>query len=516
MAAPNAPARVKMVEVDAKPNKVKAAMFPSPKIVMQGKDGIKSMTLNNFKPKDWGMNTGGILPEMVNGRPVQINKMQDMAILCDNSCERAGKNVLNTLSQYIQKRGFRTGNPWPRPDLVNVQSWQGANQNYGPLLRNRRTGKSYSYAIVIIPEGTHGSEIKTRLTKQAQMSRTMTNTQLQFIRQSCAGNSVKVMGALENMLTKAGYQLYRIDPEIPRDHQAALMLDRPGRSWVMGLDVSHNGTSKPSICCLAIARDAFSGGLGTVDHGIWANPPRKEVIGYKQMIGFFYENLNHIWNNRIKQDPKKLPECLWIFRDGLAEGQLHEAMSKEYNGICRACREFAKNKQIKVSTKGKNGKPKMGFWKPKIQFVVVQKRILDRIGVPDGRGNLNNPRDAVVVFDTCLEKKLWDFVAWFNTKGKNRPLRYIVVKDDLGVAKDHAHACSMFKMIYAMTYLYPFSLPFTMGNVNQPGVVKLAKHYSELWSQMIFTRDTDFDSLETNPRLNRPHLFFKRDKDLKI
>merc|ERR1719229_23805 len=126
------------------------------------------------------------------------------------------------------------------------------------------------------------------------------------------------------------------------------------------------------------------------------------------------------------------------------------------------------------------------------------------------RGNrLDNPRDAVVVYDTCLEKKLWDFIAWFNTGGKNRPLRYLVLKDELKIAKNHDHCIAMFKMIYATTFLYPFSLPFTMGNCNQPGVTKLAKHYSELWSQMIFSTDTDFNSMVTNPSLNRPHLVFQ-------
>jgi len=502
--------RAKMITLSNKPNTVKAATFDAPKIIMQGRNGAHAVTLNNFKPADWGRNTCGLLPPLdANGRPKQIVKMSSLAILFSQGEARGGGDISNTLGQYINKRGFKSGNPWARPEEVNVGNWRSSN-NFGQFLRSKRTGKFFTHAIVVIPEGTEGSEIKTRLTKQAQMSRQMTNTQLQFVRVSCTGNRVKVMGALENLLTKSGYILYRIDPGIEAPRLKAMMLDKPGKSWMMGLDVSHNGTSKPSVCTLSINRDVFSGSLGSVEHSVWCNPPRKEVIGYKQMIGFFYESLEHIWNNRINKDKNQLPECLWLFRDGLSEGQLHESMSKEYNGIQRACREFSRNNGIKLETL-KNGKKKSTLWKPKIQFIVVQKRILDRIGVMN-RGRLDNPRDAVVVYDTCLEKKLWDFVAWFNTKGKNRPLRYIVLKDDLGIAKDHQNVLAFFKLIYATTFLYPFSLPFTMGNVNQPGVVKLAKHYSELWSQMIFSSDQSFDSLETNPKLNRPHLFYKGKK----
>jgi len=508
--------RAKMIEIDSNPIQVKAVTFDPPKLVMRTKNGgIQAFPLRDFKPKTWGMNTGGILnPTLPNGKEGKITPMPSLGLLYGEREMRAGQGVKNCLSKYINKRGFRTGNPWPR--ITEVQcNWRGANNQFAKFLRTPN-GKYLTHAIVVIPEGTEGSEIKTRLTKQAQMSRRMTTTMLQFVRVSCATNDVKVMGALENLLTKSGYCLYRIDPDVPPPILQQLKLVRPGRAWHIGLDVSHNGTSKPSVCTLAISRDVFSGSLASVHHSVWLNPPRKEVIGYQQMIGFFHESLAHIWKVHIKKKTEKtlpihinaLPEVLYLFRDGLSEGQLHESLSKEYNGIQRACREFAKNQKIKV----KNDKGKLAFWKPKIQFIVIQKRILDRIGVRGQRG-LENPRDAVVVFDTCLEKKLWDFVAWFNTRGKNRPLRYIVLKDDLGIAKDHDKCLAFFKVLYATTYLYPFSLPFTMGNVNQPGVVKLAKHYSELWSQMIFKADTSLDALETNPNFNRPHLFFRGAKD---
>merc|ERR1712187_967017 len=118
------------------------------------------------------------------------------------------------------------------------------------------------------------------------------------------------------------------------------------------------------------------------------NPPRKEVISYVQIWHLVEEAMNTSWRI-IGKDASRLPEAIWFFRDGIADGQIREMNSKEVVGVQRAIREFAKKHKIKVDGK---------MYNPKIQFVVVQKTILDRFGEVQHDNSLRPPRKASVIF----------------------------------------------------------------------------------------------------------------------
>merc|ERR1719334_2925127 len=231
------------------------------------------------------------------------------------------------------------------------------------------------------------------------------------------------------------------------------------------------------------------------------NPPRKEVISYVKMWSLVEEAMNTSWK-MIKQDKSQLPDAIWFFRDGIADGQIREMNSKEVVGVQRAIREFAKKNKIKVDGK---------MYNPKIMFVVVQKTILDRFGEATPQG-LRPPRQAAVIYDYVLSVRLWDFVAWYNTKGKNRPLRYIIVKDGMELAKKGG-AVDAFQFCYALCFMYAYSVPFPLGNPNQPAPIKYAKHFAEIISQQILTTDRNFDTLKTPMGLNRPHLCITQKKE---
>merc|ERR1711879_637884 len=203
---------------------------------------------------------------------------------------------------------------------------------------------------------------------------------------------------------------------------------------------------------------------------------RKEVISYVKMWSLIEDCMNRSWK-MINNDVSRLPEVIWFFRDGIADGHIREMNSKEVVGVQRAIREFARKNRIKVDGK---------LYSPKIQFVVVQKTILDRFGEVQHDNSLRPPRKASVIFDYVLSVRLWDFVAWYNTRGKNRPLRYIIVKDGMDLAKKDG-AVDAFQFCYALC-------------------IKYAKHFAEIISQQILNSDKSFESLQTPEHLNRPHL----------
>merc|ERR1719233_207456 len=251
--------------------------------------------------------------------------------------------------------------------------------------------------------------------------------------------------------------------------------------------------------------DPFEGSLNSCHHVWHMNPPRKEVISYVKMWSLVEEALKTSWD-MIGNDRSRLPETIWFFRDGIADGQIREVNSKEVVGVQRAIREFAKRNKLK----GPDGKA----YSPKIQFLVVQKTILDRFGQITNNG-LRPPQKAAVIYDYVLSVRLWDFVAWYNTKGKNRPLRYIIVKDGMDLA-NRGGAVDAFQFCYALCFMYAYSVPFPLGNPNQPAPIKYAKHFAEIISQQILGTDKDFQSLKTAPGLNRPHLCTTKVDDNKI
>merc|ERR1719323_1709839 len=355
------------------------------------------------------------------------------------------------------------------------------------------------FILICLPQGIQGSEIKVRFTKAAQMGgRTQNPVHVQFCLANNCSQSTKMFGVFENMAVKHGNVLYRIDPCLSQNSPI-----NPKKTWCAGIDVSHNGWNNPSTAVLTMMHDPFEGSLRNCHHVWHMNPPRKEVISYTKMWSLVDSALERSWH-LIDRNPARLPEAIWFFRDGIADGQIREMNSKEVVGVLRAIREFAKRNNIKLPNEKK-------AYNPKVQFVVVQKTILDRFGeeMPDQR--LQPPKQAAVIFDYILSVRLWDFVAWYNTRGKNRPLRYIIVKDGLNLA--NGGAVDAFQFCYALCFMYAYSVPFPLGNPNQPAPIKYAKHFAEIISQQILTTDRNFDTLQTPDTLNRPHLCVTNHKE---
>jgi len=477
-------------KVNRNPSKIDALQLPYPKIIMQTRNGQQEFDVQEL-PQAWGRNTAGYLQP--------LKKLQKWVIICGHGKRWSAENVVQRLEDYIKKRGFVKGNPWTKPHIREVDF--NRNEEYG-----RYTSKDEQYALVLLPEGIKGSEIKVRFTKATQMSRQSTSIHVQFLKEHNCHQNTKVWGAFEDMMSKWGNTLFRINPGLNEEGAKFINVDR---TWVAGLDISHNGTKKPSVATLSLSTDPLSGSLANVRHKIHLNPPRKECLAYDNMVNLFEAMLISVWrdlNKRWKNEAvRHLPAAIWVFRDGISDGQLKECYSKEVNGIQRACRKFAADFKIRhpASKKKKD-------WCPKVQFIVAQKRILDRFGELMSDGSVREPKKATIIFDYVLSNVVWDFIAWFNTRGKNRPLRYIVVLDELKLYGNHAAVRGMFQFIFALTYTYPFSIPFAMGNTNQPASIKLAKHYCDSWSQQILSTDHDLRQLETSPNLNRPQLSLRQ------
>uniref|UniRef100_A0A182VU77 trypsin n=1 Tax=Anopheles minimus TaxID=112268 RepID=A0A182VU77_9DIPT len=130
-----------------------------------------------------------------------------------------------------------------------------------------------------------------------------------------------------------------------------------------------------------------------------------------------------------------LPQKIIIFRDGISESMLEVCDQYEIPQLEAACQKLAPD------------------YKPKISFIIVQKRIITRLfsmggGAPDGIGNAP---PGSVLDHTVTRRNRFDYylVAQTVQMGTVTPTHYIVLRDDSHFSPDVLQRLS-----YKMCYMY--------------------------------------------------------------
>lgn len=319
------------------------------------------------------------------------------------------------------------------------------------------------------------------------------NIIIQCIQQQTCRKMNACLGTFEDIMIKFGNIPYMIDPVLPNKSEN-IDVDS---CWCWGVDVSHV-RDKPSVACLSISRKPFQGSLRRMHFFAHLNPPRKEIIAFTNMITLAFRGLEEAFTH-TQREKQALPTAIFVFRDGVADGQIEELFTKEVVGIQRAITMF-------------RNKYKLKKWKPKLEYILCNKNTIDRFGLLDQKTglcrSLNKP---CVVYDHVLSDRLWDFIIFPYHYKKNadrtKGVRYIVLFDDLKLAKKGGAALDLFQFIFALTYMYAYNIPFPLGGTAQPAPIVYAKHYAESFSQSILCNDTKLKQLQVNKGLhNRPHI----------
>ena len=73
-----------------------------------------------------------------------------------------------------------------------------------------------------------------------------------------------------------------------------------------------------------------------------------------------------------------------------------------------------------------------------------------------------------------------------------RPLRYVVLKDDMKLGKENnvMGTYNLFQYMHTLSDTFVFAIPFPMAGTTQLGPLKYAKDYAETTSQVVFESDT--------------------------
>uniref|UniRef100_A0AAG5D8I8 Uncharacterized protein n=1 Tax=Anopheles atroparvus TaxID=41427 RepID=A0AAG5D8I8_ANOAO len=157
----------------------------------------------------------------------------------------------------------------------------------------------------------------------------------------------------------------------------------------------------------------------------------------------------------------QLPSRVIIFRDGVSDSQMNMCDEYELPQLMSACEMVQPG------------------YKPKITFIVVQKRIITRMfGMNRSNGTFDNPPPGTVLDHTVTRRYHYDFflVSQSVRQGTVSPTHYVVLRDDSAFAPDILQRLS-----YKMCYMY-YNWP---GSVRVPACCQYAHKLAYLVGQSI-------------------------------
>lgn len=188
---------------------------------------------------------------------------------------------------------------------------------------------------------------------------------------------------------------------------------------LIGADVTHPSPGQeqiPSVVGVVSSHDIH----GFQYNKCWRlQDPKQEMISDFDQI--LKEHLEYFEKQR-----KRLPDVILYFRDGVSEGQFQQVLTIELNAMYRGCQEY-----------------KQGY-KPKITFIVVQKRHHTRFFPPANSGlgrddhrNNNVPPGTIVDNEiTHPNETQFYLVSHQSIQGVARPTKYCLLRDDSGFPID--------------------------------------------------------------------------------
>ncbi len=158
----------------------------------------------------------------------------------------------------------------------------------------------------------------------------------------------------------------------------------------------------------------------------------------------------------------KLPKRILYYRDGVGDTMMDLVMNHEL---------------VKIQT---GLETKYGAEKPKITFIVVTKRISDKILNGTVGTGVINPKSGTIVSAPEVTKNALEFfmIAQNVTEGTATPTRYQVLLNECGYNAD---------VLHEMTFFQTFNYYGWSGSVKVPAVCqyahKLAYHVGENYRQ---------------------------------
>ncbi|KAJ8721372.1 hypothetical protein PYW07_002147 [Mythimna separata] len=277
----------------------------------------------------------------------------------------------------------------------------------------------------------------------------------------------------KNILLKVNSKLMGINQAI--DSNTTPRCLRDGGVMIVGADVTHPSPDQSNVPSIAAVTASLDAKCYIYNIELSIQTPKKEMIVEFEDMMFDHLRLYKERNNM-------LPRKIFVFRDGVSEGQFAQVMNSELAAVHLAYQRMA----------GQNRKPE-------VLFLLVQKRHHTRL-FNDGPNKKYNVEPGTVVDSDIVHASELDFylVSHQAIKGTARPTRYHAVCNDGKIPDDEVE-----QLTYYLCHLYSRC----MRSVSYPTPTYYA-HLACLRARSL-THGERFDNRELERKPKRLHVLDK-------
>ncbi|CAH2076435.1 unnamed protein product, partial [Iphiclides podalirius] len=319
--------------------------------------------------------------------------------------DRQRQDTGNFINMII-KTGEGVGFHMPRPEIVTIQ--RDGNMDYANMCENVIARKNPSLILCVLARNY--PDRYEAIKKKCTIDRAVP-TQVVCARNMSSKSAMSIATKIAIQINcKLGGAPWTV--EIPLN---TLM--------VIGYDVCHDTRSKEK---------SFGAFVATLD---------KQMTQYYSAVNAHTsgEELSAHMSFNIASALRKyrerngtLPSRIFIYRDGVGDGQIPYVHSHEVTEIKKKLNEIYGGAEVKMA------------------FIIVSKRINTRIFVNTGRSG-ENPKPGTIIDDVVTLPERYDFylVSQNVREGTISPTSYNVIEDTTGLEPDRIQ-----RLTYKLTYLY--------------------------------------------------------------
>ncbi|KHJ80527.1 piwi domain protein [Oesophagostomum dentatum] len=178
----------------------------------------------------------------------------------------------------------------------------------------------------------------------------------------------------------------------------------------------------------------------------------------------------------FKANDNTLPDKIFLYRDGVGDGQIRIVKEEEVRLVQQACAD-AVERARQVTDVPKD-------FKIKLAFIIVTKKVNMRIFKGSHDTPLTNPDPGTIVDSVVTRPERYDFylVPQYVNQGTVTPVCYNIIYDDTGLPPDRHHM-----LAYKLCHLYYN----WQGTVRVPAPCQYAHKLAFLTAQTIHRESND-------------------------
>ncbi|KAF9410940.1 hypothetical protein HW555_010138 [Spodoptera exigua] len=405
---------------------------------------------------------GKVKPRKGQWQANQLLKAEALSSWAFIAVDTDPRNNYEQMIDLIIKTGRQMGMNVAEPKIVNVNAKM---KSLHSILMNAYQDVRFVFIIV-------SSRGRDDYHKVKQLAEREVGILTQCVREATA-RRMNPMTA-KNILLKVNSKLMGINQAIDAVAMPRCLKDSP--VMIVGADVTHPSPDQSNIPSIAAVTASIDPKCYIYNIELSIQTPKKEmIVEFEDMM---FDHLK-VFKER---NQGRLPKKIFVFRDGVSEGQFAQVMNSELAAVHSAYQRMAGLQN-----------------KPEVLFLLVQKRHHTRL-FNHGPNEKYNVEPGTVVDTDIVHSSELDFylVSHQAIKGTARPTRYHTVCNDGKIPDDEVE-----QLTYYLCHLYSRC----MRSVSYPTPTYYA-HLACLRARSL-THGEKFDNRELERKPKRLHVLDK-------